>query len=63
MLIKVYIMPTSLIIQNPKAKQIIENITKQNYIIARFIIKRLTWKRLKKVQTKEKVKLLFIMGV
>ena len=41
----------------------IEDIIKQNYIIERLIMERLTWKRLKKIRTGEKVKLLFIMGI
>ena len=50
-------MPISFAIQGPEIKQIIENIIKQNYIIAGLTIKRLAWKRLKKV------KLLLIIGV
>ena len=40
-LVEVHTVPISFAIQGPKAKQIIENITKQNYTIAGLTIKRL----------------------
>ena len=48
MLVEVYIVPTSLAIQGLEAKQIIDNIIKQNYTIG-LTVKRLAWKRPRKV--------------
>ena len=62
-LIKVYVVPISLAIQSLEVKQIIEDIIKQNYTIAGLIVKRLVQKRLGRVQTGEKVKLLLIIGI
>ena len=62
-LVKVYTVPISLAIQSLGVKQIMEDIIKQNYIIAGLIVKRLVQKRLKRVQIRKKVKLLFIIGI
>ena len=62
-LVKVYAVPISLTIQSLKVKQIIEDIIKQNYTIAGLVVKRLVQKRLERVQTGEKVKLLLIIGI
>ena len=62
-LAEVYAVPISLTIQGIGVKQIIEDIIKQNYIIAGFIVKMLVQKRLGRVQMEEKVKLLLIIGV
>ena len=55
--------PISLAIQGLEAKQIIEDIIKQNSTIAGLIVERLAWKRLGRVQTGEKVKSSLIIGV
>ena len=62
-LIKVYTVSVSLAIQSLEVKQIIEDIIKQNYTIVGLIVKRLVQKRLGRVQTGEKVKLLLIIGI
>ena len=62
-LVEVYVVPTSHIIQGLEAKQIIEDIIKQNSTIAGLIVERLAQKRLERVKMGEKVKSSLIIDV
>ena len=62
-LIEVHVVPISLAIQGLEAKQTIKDIIKQNFTIMGLTVERLVWKRLRRVQIGEKVKLLLIIGI